>query len=138
MDYDELSGLMEGIDYIAKTDETSTPFPFYEGRYSTRGNLNLVVYNNDSGKRSLAVSSSSYTSHSAFLNIDQLGELRRLILKGKEILDDPRIVKVRAAPPAASSTTITPAAKSSTPAAAPRPQAAPKMAPLPLNTDPAR
>jgi hypothetical protein len=144
LDYDEVSGLIEGIDYIAKTDETSTPYPFYEGKYSTRGDFSLTVFNDSSGKKSVAVNSSRYGSHSAYLTMDQLKELRHLITKGRDILDDPRAAKVRtvAPTPAVTSSTTSSAAKPSVPTAPPRSQVTPtpapqiKPAPQPLNTSP--
>jgi hypothetical protein len=125
LDYDELDGLISGISYISQADDKWTAYPFYEAIYSTRGNLKLTVFNSSSGTKSAAVQAGSVAASSAFISIEQLAALKDMIVKAKQVLDNPGAAKALNDRPPVAVTNTRPAvvqpSLNSPPQAAPRP-----------------
>jgi hypothetical protein len=99
IDYDEISGLLDGIDYITKTDSTVTKLKNFEAIYSTKGDLRITVFNNSAGKLSAAIQSGRYSSQNAFITLNQLKEFRALIVKAKHVIDVSKEQKQEVNPP---------------------------------------
>ncbi|CAL8978900.1 hypothetical protein RHODGE_RHODGE_03256 [Rhodoplanes serenus] len=95
VDYDEIGELLEGVDYIAKANESVTPYPFFEAKYATRGGLSFTVFNDLSGKLNVAIASGSVGARSAYLNSEQFSKLRLLIVKAQEVLNNPALAVVK-------------------------------------------
>lgn len=89
IDYDEINGLLEGMDYISRTDPSVTKLKNFEAIYTTKGDLKITVFNQAGGKLNVAVQSGRYSSQNAFLTLSQLKELRALIVKAKQVIDRP-------------------------------------------------
>jgi hypothetical protein len=87
IDYDEISSLITGIDYISRIQPSVTNLTHFEATYTTKGDFAVTVFNNSSGKLSAAVSSGRFGRASAYLGMEKLVELRALIVKAKEKLD---------------------------------------------------
>ena len=100
IDHDEIGGLLDGIDYIGRTNASVTPYPFFEAKYSTRGEFNVTVFNNDSNKRSVSITAGRIGSQSAFLQIESLPKLRDLIVKAKNVLENPDLARESVVPKA--------------------------------------
>lgn len=83
IDYDEIASLLSGIDYIAKIDASVTKLKNFEATYTTRGDFAVTVYNDSKGKLSVAVSSGRIGRATAYLNFEQLSQLRSLIMEAK-------------------------------------------------------
>lgn len=93
LDYEEIRGLLEGIDYISKASGSVTEHPFYEAKYSTKGDFNIVVFNDGTEQRSVLVTSGSIGSQSAYLNMGELLQLRNLIIQARDTVDNPGAAK---------------------------------------------
>jgi hypothetical protein len=83
IDYDELDGLLKGIDYVRKIDRTVTKLTDFEAIYRTRDGVKITVFNSSSGKIESAVETGHYAGSSAFLSIQKLDELRALLATAK-------------------------------------------------------
>ncbi len=88
IDYDELNGLLNGIDYLNRVDWSITSFPAFDASFTTRGGFRVLAYG---GRRTGAIEYSVRTSRTASpalpLSRDQLGQLRSLVDQAKAKLD---------------------------------------------------
>lgn len=88
VDYDEISSLIEGIDYIAKVTSEVTKLSSFEASYRTKGDLQITTF---SGKRnegvSAAISSGRIGRASVFIKLEDLAEFKRLVTEAKAKLD---------------------------------------------------
>lgn len=87
IDFEEISSLIAGIDYISKIQPTVTSLAKFEATYATKGDFSVTVFNTSNGKLSVAVSSGRFGRTSAYLSVEKLADLRALIVKAKEHLD---------------------------------------------------
>lgn len=88
IDYEEISSLLSGIDYIAKIDTSVTQLKNFEATFTTRGDFAVTVYNNSKGKLGIAVSSGRIGKATAYLNFEQLSQLRTLIEEAKTRIEE--------------------------------------------------
>ena len=86
VDYDEVEALLKGIDYISKVKADATRFGNFEAIYKTKGDFNVITFSS-SGKVEAAVKSGYIRPATAYLSLQQLGELRGLISQAKQKLD---------------------------------------------------
>lgn len=86
IDYDEVDSLLKGIDYISKATADVTKLSQFEATYKTKGYFRATTYSS-SGKIDAAVSSGYIRPATAFLSLQQLGELRAIIAQAKQKLD---------------------------------------------------
>jgi hypothetical protein len=94
VDYDELDSILGGIDYLSKIDWTVTALPSFDAVYATRGDFHFAVYGSKrTGTVQAAVSSNHLIKSRALLTMDQLAQLRVLILQAKTTLDSIRPAK---------------------------------------------
>jgi hypothetical protein len=93
LDYDEIQGLLDGIDYLSKLPEDVTDYPFFEARYSTKGDFSVVVFNYDSNLRKVAIKSGTIGNQTAYLTLDDLSRFESLITQARLTLDDPAVAK---------------------------------------------
>jgi len=87
IDYDEVDALLKGLDYISKATADVTKLGQFEATYKTKGNFSATTYNNSSGKIAAAVKSGYIRPATAFLSLEQLNNLRDLIVQAKQKLD---------------------------------------------------
>lgn len=120
VDYDEIAGLLAGIDYISGTDTSSTKLANFEAIYSTRGNLKITVFNDSAATNAVAVDVNRYT-RGAFLKMSDLAKIRDAVAAAKQILDNPDSVAAKGARLAGpSESPLATSAPSSPPVSAPR------------------
>jgi len=87
IDYDEIQSLLKGIDYIASLRADVTDLNQFEATYQTKGNFKVTTFNTKTGEIKAAVSSGYIRPATAFISLEQLGELRRIITLAKQKLD---------------------------------------------------
>jgi hypothetical protein len=92
LDYDEINGLLSGIDYISSVDGGATRLKNYEASYSTKDDLKITIYNKSQGGRAAQVAVGSYGPVSCDISLDQLSKLKGLISSGRATLDSTRQV----------------------------------------------
>ena len=83
IDSDEITSLLAGLDYVSKATKDVTPLTNFEVEYRTKGDFRITVFNNSSGELSAAVSAGRIGKTSAYINLQQVIELRKLILDAK-------------------------------------------------------
>lgn len=88
VDYDEIESLLNGIDYVSKVTPKSTKLSRFEATYKTKGDFSVVTFNKISANFEAAVSSGYAGSTSAYMTKAKLSELRSIIAKAKEKLDE--------------------------------------------------
>ena len=88
VDYDEIETLLKGIDYISKVTANATNLSEFEATYKTNGDFKLTTFSNSrTGKISAAVRSGYIRPATSFISLQQLSELKSLIVKAKQKLD---------------------------------------------------
>lgn len=87
IDYDEVDALVKGLDYISRATRDVTKLSQFEATYQTKGRFSATTYSNSAGKIAAAIKSGSIRPATAFLSLEQLGELRALIVQAKQKLD---------------------------------------------------
>ncbi|MCA0270108.1 MAG: hypothetical protein LCH53_12960 [Bacteroidetes bacterium] len=87
VDADELTALVEGLDYVSRVNASSTKLEDFQADYRTRGDLTVSVYSSNRGRVEAAVKSGTIGRSTAFISIDQLTQFRNLIVQSKALLD---------------------------------------------------
>src|SRR5258706_5281462 len=93
VDFDEITGLLNAIDYLAKPDPDATRLAAYEAQYRTRSNLEFVSFDNNN-QRMISIPavqvlfpSGEVTWSTAQFRLTMLASVRKQISDGKEVLD---------------------------------------------------
>ncbi|HQS59957.1 MAG: hypothetical protein B7Y56_03370 [Gallionellales bacterium 35-53-114] len=86
IDSDEIESLIAGIDYISKVTKEITPFTNFEAEYRTKGHLEITVFNRSNGKISAAISAGRIGKTSVYIDMEQLAELKQLIIEARSKL----------------------------------------------------
>jgi hypothetical protein len=89
VDYDEISSLVAGIDYISKVDGSQSKLKNFEAHYKTKGELDITVFSGR-GRTEVAVSVGRISAVSVFLQLDALQKFRQLVVDAKIALDSAR------------------------------------------------
>lgn len=87
IDFDEVDALLKGIDYISKTTSNITKLGMFEATYKTKGYFSVTTFSSSSGKIEAAVKSGYIRPANAYLSLEQLAQLRALIVKAKQQLN---------------------------------------------------
>lgn len=87
IDYDEISSLVKGIEYIGKIDKNVTAMNSFEAMYKTKGDFSITTFSNSSGEVSAAISSGRIGKTTAYLSLDELNKLKDLIVGAKQNLE---------------------------------------------------
>jgi len=87
VDFDEIDPLIKGIDYLAKVDKSATKLDSFQADYRTKSDLDLSTYLEDGGKVQASIKSGSFSAPIVFLTLDDLAQIKSLILKAKAKLD---------------------------------------------------
>jgi len=90
VDYDELDGLLAGIDYLSRANPSVTALSHFDVTYRTRGELVVSVFNRRSSAIEAAVQSGRYGHATAILTLQELAQFRVLIDQAKGKLDSIR------------------------------------------------
>ena len=86
VDYDEISSLIAGIDYISKVDGGQSKLKNFEAHYKTKGELDVTVFSSR-GHIEAAVSVGRFGAVSVFLQLDSLQKFKQTIVEAKAALD---------------------------------------------------
>ena len=82
VDYDEIAGLIEGIDHVVQVDRKVTGFAHVEATYSTRDDVRVLVFFDRAGRQQAFV---KVGAKSTSMEMAELAEFKRLILLAKII-----------------------------------------------------
>lgn len=88
IDYDEIDSLMRGLDYISRTTTDVSKLGNFEATYKTKGNFSATTYNSSSaGAVKAAVKCGYIRPSTAYVSLEQLGQLKDMIVQAKLKLD---------------------------------------------------
>lgn len=90
VDYDELAGLLSGLESMSRLDRGETQLPNFEVSYRTKGDLIVSVFSTRSGIVRCVVSGGPYTPAAVSFPAEEVGNLRTLIATAKNRLDETR------------------------------------------------
>ena len=90
VDYEELDGLIKGLESVGKVDRGETQLPSYEVSFRTKGDLVVSVFSSRGGLARCVVSAGEFSSARVPIPLDELANLRTLISTAKNRLDDAR------------------------------------------------
>ena len=85
IDYDEVSNLLKGIDYISKTSVDVTKHKQFEVKYTTKGDFSATTFNDEDGNIKAAIEVGRISSH---VPMDKFAEFRGFIVQAQKTLDD--------------------------------------------------
>jgi hypothetical protein len=93
IDFDEITGLLTALEYLAKPDPEATRLSAYEAQYRTRSNLEFVSFDSNN-QRMISVRavqvlfpSGEVTWSTAQFRLATLASIRKQIVDAKELLD---------------------------------------------------
>ena len=89
VDYDEIDGLLKGLDYIIKIDR-STTLENFEAEYMTKGEVTVATFIRPNNALRAAVSIGgpySFRRSTVFISLGKLADFRKLIADAKTALD---------------------------------------------------
>lgn len=90
VDYDELDGLLKGLESVGKIDRSETQLPGFEVSYRTKGDLVVSVFSVRGGLARCVVSAGEFAPARVSIPLDELANLRTLIAAAKNRLDEAR------------------------------------------------
>jgi len=89
IDYDEITPLLKGIDYMTRLDSRATKLSRYEAQYQTRGGIILLTFSTPNGQAT-AISTEGGRRARFVLRSAGLADLRNLLESAKQALDAPQ------------------------------------------------
>ncbi len=89
IDYDEVTSLVKGIDYISKIDKSATALSSFQADYNTKGDFRISTFSKGD-EVMVAVSSGRIGRVTAYYNVSSLPEIKSLIKKAKQKIDSIR------------------------------------------------
>jgi hypothetical protein len=84
---DEVDSLLKGLDYISRVTSDVTKLSQFEATYKTKGYFSATTFSRRSGEIESAVKSGYIRPATAFLSLESLSDLRKLITEAKQKLD---------------------------------------------------
>jgi len=90
IDYEELEGLIKGLESVGKIDRSETQLPSFEVSFRTKGDLVVSVFSSRGGIARCVVSAGEFAPARVPIPLDELANLRTLIGTAKNRLDDAR------------------------------------------------
>ena len=88
VDYQEIDGLIKGMETVARVNETMTKLAGFEARYRTLGDLEINVFRQTRSGTAASLSSGICDRVTALLTLDDLEKLRGHVIEAKARLDE--------------------------------------------------
>jgi len=90
VDYEEIDPLLNAIDVISRTDETSTKLVGFESRYRTLGDLEIAVFRQTRSGTAVTMSTGICDLATVTMSLDDLAKVKAMIQEAKARLDEIR------------------------------------------------
>ena|SRR5215216_517837 len=90
VDYEEIDPLLNAIDVISRTDETSTRLVGFEARYRTLGDLEIAVFRQTRSGTAVTMSTGICDLATVTMSLDDLAKVKAMIQEAKARLDEIR------------------------------------------------
>jgi hypothetical protein len=88
VDYEEIEPLVNVIDTLSRANETMTKMVGFEGRYRSKGDLEIRVFRQTRTGTAVTLSSGVCEQTLLTLSLDDLGRVKAMILEAKARLDE--------------------------------------------------
>ena len=88
VDYDQIDYLLNGIDVVARVDETVTKLPGFEARYRTVGDLEISVFRQTRSGTAVIMRTGICDQATVSMSLDDLGKIKAMIQEAKTRLDE--------------------------------------------------
>jgi hypothetical protein len=88
VDYDQIDYLLNGIDVVARVDETVTKLPGFEARYRTVGDLEISVFRQTRSGTAVIMRIGICDQATVSMSLDDLGKIKAMIQEAKTRLDE--------------------------------------------------
>jgi len=90
VDYDEIDSLLNGIDAVARVDESATKLAGFEAKYKTLGDLEIGVFRQTRSGTAVIMSTGICDRATQTLTLDDLAKVKAQIQEAKMRLDEIR------------------------------------------------
>jgi hypothetical protein len=90
VDYEEIDPLLNAIDVLSRTDETTTKLAGFEARYRTLGDLEIAVFRQTRSGTAVTMTTGICTQTIVHITLDDLAKVKAMILDAKMRLDEIR------------------------------------------------
>lgn len=88
IDYDELDGLLAGIDSVSRVNETMTKLAGFEGKYRTLGDFEINVFRQTRSGNAVSLTTGVCDQVRVTMSLDELTKVKALIVEAKAKLDE--------------------------------------------------
>jgi hypothetical protein len=88
IDYEEIDGLIAGIDAVSRVNESMTKLAGFEARYRTLGDLEVGVFRQTRTGTAVVLASGICDQVTVNMSLDDLVKFRQMILEAKSKLDE--------------------------------------------------
>jgi hypothetical protein len=90
VDYEEIDPLLNAIDAISQIDENTTKLTGFEGRYKTKGDLEITVFRQTRSGNAVIISTGICDRATTSITLDELAKVKAMIQEAKARLDETR------------------------------------------------
>jgi hypothetical protein len=88
VDYEEIDGLLAGIDAVSRVNETMTKLAGFEGKYRTLGDFEVGVFRQTRSGNAVSLTSGVCEQARLTMTLDELIKVRAMIAEAKAKLDE--------------------------------------------------
>jgi hypothetical protein len=90
IDYEEIDGLLAGIDSVSRVNETMTKLVGFEGKYRTLGDFEVIVFRQTRSGNAVSVTTGVCDQVRITMSLDELTKVKAMIAEAKTKLDEAR------------------------------------------------
>lgn len=88
VDYEEIDGLLAGIDSVSRVNETMTKLVGFEGKYRTLGDFEVGVFRQTRSGNAVSLSTGVCDQVRVTMSLDDLTKVRAMVVEAKSKLDE--------------------------------------------------
>ena len=88
IDYEEIDGLLAGIDSVSRVNETMTKLAGFEGKYRTLGDFEINVFRQTRSGNAVSLTTGVCDQVRVTMTLDELTKVKALIVEAKAKLDE--------------------------------------------------
>jgi hypothetical protein len=90
IDYEEIDGLLAGIDAVSRVNETMTKLVGFEGKYRTLGDFEVNVFRQTRSGNAVSITTGVCNQVRMTMSLDDLTKVRAMVAEAKTKLDEAR------------------------------------------------
>lgn len=90
IDYEEIDGLLAGIDAVSRVNESMTKLVGFEGKYRTLGDFEVSVFRQTRSGNAVSITTGICDQVRVTMSLDELTKVRAMVVEAKTKLDEAR------------------------------------------------